>query len=47
LETFSESPHLAPPPTCLASMFGGVYAIQHNVAARSWLDLPVLGAHQG
>ena len=35
-------PHLLPPFTAYPHLVGGVYDIEHNAAALSWLDLPVI-----
>ena len=37
-----DTPHLLPPPMKLLSLLGGVYALQHNTAAASFIDLPVV-----
>ena len=37
-----DTPHLLPPPMKLPSLLGGVYALQHNAAAASFIDLPVV-----
>lgn len=37
-------PHLTPPPLDIPNLVGGVYTVQHNAAALSWIDLPLLPA---
>lgn len=37
-----DTPHLLPPPMKLLSLLGGVYALQRNAAAASFIDLPVV-----
>jgi putative CocE/NonD family hydrolase len=38
----NDTPHLLPPPMKLLSLLGGVYALQRNAAAVSFIDLPVV-----
>jgi hypothetical protein len=37
-----DTPHLLPPPMKLPSLLGGVYALQRNAVAASFIDLPVV-----
>ena len=37
-----DTPHLLPPPMKLPALLGGVYQLQHNSAAASFIDLPVV-----
>ena len=42
--TTSDVPHIVPSPPQIANLAGGVYGIQHNSAARSFLELPLAPA---
>jgi len=35
-------PHLLPPLQTGGNLLGGLYDVEHNAAALSWLDLPVI-----
>ncbi|MFZ0141481.1 MAG: CocE/NonD family hydrolase [Aeromicrobium sp.] len=37
-----DTPHLLPPPMKLPALLGGVYALQRNAVAASFIDLPVV-----
>jgi len=42
--TTSDVPHIVPSPPQIANLAGGVYGIQHNSAAASFLELPLAPA---
>jgi putative CocE/NonD family hydrolase len=42
--TTSDTPHLLPTPAQTANLAGGVYAVQHNAAAASFVELPLAPA---